>query len=47
MNVPKLNLETEEQKALFESGRLRYESYRERKKQRKAALAQNKNKSEE
>ncbi len=39
MNVPRLELETEEAKAAFESGRQRYESYRERKKQRKAELA--------
>ena len=39
MNVPRLELETEEAKAAFEAGRQRYESYRERKKQRKAELA--------
>ncbi len=42
MQVPRLELETEEAKAAFESGRKRYESYRARKKQRKAELAQQK-----
>lgn len=37
MNVPRLQLETEEAKAAFEEGRQRYENYRERKKLRKAA----------
>lgn len=40
MNVPRLELETEEAKAAFEAGRQRYEQYKERKKKRKAALAQ-------
>jgi len=42
MHVPKLNLETEEAKAAFEAGRQRYEQYKERKRQRKAALIQKK-----
>lgn len=47
MSVPRLELDTPEKKAAFEQGKIRYEQYRERKRQRKAAKLTGNSKVEE